>query len=172
MFKVLGGDCVGSTQPVGHLRPSIRDFVWDGVGQCANFEVVCLPGVAPGAVDCRVRLAEGSSATHLSFRIEVVEAGQKWEVDDTAKMEELNARLCRMEQGVEGDDDRELTIFNTELVSGIQVRRRELQPWMMLKCTPSAVDFSACCRLVWIRKRQRRLKIVYDWDFAMREERR
>ena len=71
VFKVLDPDIAGVDEVATNHPPSVRDVVWNGIGQDIIFKVVCLPGAPPEALDCGVRLLDGSSATRMSFRIEV-----------------------------------------------------------------------------------------------------
>lgn len=88
VFKVLDPDIAGVDEVATNYPPSVRDVVWNGIGQDIIFKVVCLPGAPPEALDCGVRLLDGSSATHMSFRIEVQPAKH---ISDASKFGDMKA---------------------------------------------------------------------------------
>lgn len=84
-------------------RPSVSDFVWTGETKTGEFRVGCLPGIAPGRVQCGAVVIEGPRIKRLSFGIEVVGpefvprvlgGGRSGEVKLANIMEEGNANVA------------------------------------------------------------------------------
>lgn len=63
--------------PTSSEQPSMRDFVWRGEPNAAEFIVECKADVEPGRMQCEARVVEGTNVTKLSFGVEVVEAEQE-----------------------------------------------------------------------------------------------
>lgn len=124
MFKILDADIIGANESVTKHPPSVRDLVWIGMGQEANFKVICLPGVSPGVVDCGVRLIQASSSTRLSFHMQVVEAEHASGTSEdsvTAAVGDLHTALEEVEVRVAKGDLSEPVTSDTEHVSGTEV---------------------------------------------------
>lgn len=120
MFKILDPDSGGASEAATNHPSSVRDFVWDGNGQEANFNVTCLPGVTPGAVDCSVCLIQSGSSMRLSFSIEVVEAEVSPCSSECGDGVAMDTALGEVEGSIEEDDPSEATISDAERVSGTQ----------------------------------------------------
>lgn len=131
MFKVLDPITANAIETTTNQVSAARDLVRNGIGQDASFKVVCLPGVALGAVDCRVRFVEGSSSTCVSFRIEVEQArltSDISEVEGRAAADERDRAFKAIFVDVAEDDPSEPAISNAARVSGTPVQYREVVP--------------------------------------------
>lgn len=131
MFKVLDPITANAIEATTNHASAARGFVRNGIEQDAIFKVMCLPGVAPGAVDCRVRFVEGSSSTCVSFRIEVEEArvtSDMSEVEGRAAADERDRAFKAIFDNVAEDDPSEPAISNAARVSGTPVQYREVAP--------------------------------------------
>ena len=67
--------------PSSSEKPSMREFVWRGGPNSAEFTVECKSGVEPGPMLCEARVAEGNNLTKLSFGVKVAEAAQESTVE-------------------------------------------------------------------------------------------
>lgn len=125
-FNVLDRNGVGSNEVAANDPPSVLDFLWDGVEQQDSFRVTCLPDVVPGAVRCGLRVGEGSRATRLPFRIDVVEDNDTSAPGDPSAVEELGEIWDGVEDNKAEDDPSEPTVCDTERGIAHQVTGIEL----------------------------------------------
>lgn len=128
IFEVMPTDNDSTGVRLASHPPSVRDFVWTGSAAETEFKVGCRPGAcaalgAGTAVKCGADIIEGSRVTRLSFKIEVVAAGDVARLVSDGNAQELDTRMESVRANVARIAQEDI-MFEGKLGEGVQVRRR------------------------------------------------